>query len=174
MRIAVAQDKEKWWQVRELEISGPAEGDIAKYDPEKRVYLKVADAVSHKQGWGEAKQDKPVLGEKLRIANEEFEHGIGTHSASELIYNLKGKGFQRFFAKCGPQGTNSKQVMTFEVHLDGEMAFDSGDMSAGDTAKYVDLNVADSRELKLVVTPGSDGETAYDHANWVDACFVKK
>ena len=64
--------------------------------------------------------------------------------------------------------------MTFELHLDGEKVFDTGDMRQGEPAKFVDVNVHGYKQLTLVVTPGSDGETGHDHANWVDACFIKE
>jgi mono/diheme cytochrome c family protein len=172
VRISLAQDKQKWWAIGKLEISGPTGSDIEKYDPSRRVYLKLDDAASAKQSWSAPKQDKSVLGQGLTIAEEPFEHGIGTHSASEIVYHLSGKGYARFFAKCGPQGKRGKTVMTFEVHLDGEKVFDTGDMQAGDEAEFIDVNVTGRKELKLIVTPGSDGKTEQDHANWVDAIFV--
>ena len=60
----------------------------------------------------------------------------------------------------------------FPIRMYGKMVFDSGDMKQGDTAKYIDLNVVGKKELKLVVTEGSDDQTDYDHANWVDTCFT--
>lgn len=173
VRISMEQPKEKWWTLYDWDISGPSEGDVEKYPPEKRVYLQITDVASFKQGWSEPKQDKSVLGQPLRIAGEEFERGIGTHSAAEFIYNLEGKDYQRFFSKCGPQGDKPRTNMTFEVHLDGIKLLDTGDMQAGDPAKYVDINVSNAKQLKLIVTPGSDCETNQDHANWVDACLIK-
>lgn len=173
VRISVAEDKKKWWTISDLDISGPTESSVEKYDLKRRVYLKVTDATKAKQGWRTPMQNKSVLGHPLRIAKQVFERGIGTHSAAEIVYELEGKGYRRFYSKCGPQGDRGKTVMTFELHLDGEKVFDTGDMKAGDPARYVDVDVTNAKELKLIVTPGSDGETKQDHANWVDACFVK-
>ncbi|MEO0413385.1 MAG: NPCBM/NEW2 domain-containing protein, partial [Verrucomicrobiota bacterium] len=173
VRIGIAEPNPKWWRVSQLEISGPSESDVNKYEPERREYLKVSDAASFKQGWSDPKQDKSVMGRQLSIADEKYDHGIGTHSDSEFIFSLEGKNYERFFTNCGADDGEGRCTVTFEVHLDGQKVFDSGQMKHGDPAKYVDVNIVGKKELKLVVTSGADGETAGDHCNWVNTCFIK-
>ncbi len=172
VKLSITEPKPKWWQIANLEITGPTESDIEKYPEEKRVYLTIEDATSLKQGWSAPKQNKSVLGQTLNVAGLEYQHGIGTHSVGEIIYDVANKGYQRFFTKCGPQGNRGKEVMTFEVYLDDRQVLDTGDMQAGDPAEYIDVNLDGVKQLKLIVTAGSDNETAHDHANWVDACFI--
>lgn len=46
---------------------------------------------SHRQGWGNLHQNESVEGNKLTIDNQKFENGLGTHAASETVYNVEGK-----------------------------------------------------------------------------------
>lgn len=46
---------------------------------------------SHHQGWGSLHQNESIEGNKLTIDNQKFENGLGTHAASETVYNVEGK-----------------------------------------------------------------------------------
>lgn len=75
-------------------------GQIDQYPIASRNYLSFASATSAKTGWGQFEQDR-VIGGGLRIVGETFTKGLGVHATSELIYDLAGKGYSRFFAKVG-------------------------------------------------------------------------
>ena len=173
VRITNIEEKGKWWQLHALEIVGPGMGDIDQYKPSERHYLKVKNAKKVKNGWGSAKQDKAAGGKKLKVAGELFNHGIGAHSYSEITYDISGKGYTRFYTKVGHDDGGQNTYLTFEIYIDGEKAFDSGDMKRGDSAKAVDVSVEGANELKLVVTKGRDGKPEGDHANWGNACLIK-
>lgn len=49
--------------------------------------------------------------------------------------------------------------VSFEVFVDGEKKFDSGVMGSRDPQKFIELDINEAKELKLVVT---DGEMATD------------
>ena len=173
IRIINLEEREHWWQLYDLEIIGPGMGDIDQYDLSKRHYLQLKDARSVKVGWSTAKQDRSVTGGVLKVAGETFEQGIGTHAHSEIIFDLAGKGFQRFYSKVGHNDGGQNTYLTFEVHLDEEKVFDSGEMTKGDPAKVLDLPLQQANELKLVVTNGKDGRPEGDHADWGNACLIQ-
>lgn len=173
VRITVTENAgPKWWTISELDIAGPTEDDVSQYPIDKREYLTLEAASRIQQGWSDPKQDRSVLNNPLRITRVEYKHGIGTHSYSEIVYNLEEKPYDRFFAKCGvDDGANGN--LGFAVHLDSREVFASGNMVRGDKPKVVDVNVAGVKELKLIVTLGEDNKSPQDHPDWVDACFIK-
>ncbi|MCH2209190.1 MAG: ThuA domain-containing protein [Lentisphaerales bacterium] len=173
VRITNLQQKTQWWQLYSLDIIGPGMGDIDQYSKTSRKYLSLKEAKSVKVGWNNAKQDRAIQGGELKIAKKRYFKGLGVHSHSEIIYDLKGKGYQRFYTKMGSNDSAHKGAMEFEIYVDGKKQFASGDMKQGEPAKFADLNIAHASELKLVVTAGSDKEPSGDHANWVDSCFIK-
>ncbi|WDE99006.1 ThuA domain-containing protein [Lentisphaera profundi] len=169
VRITCLEDKGAWWQLYDLEIVGPGMGDIDQYPKNTRHYLLFKDAKSAKIGWGNFKQDK-----NISIGKVKYKKGIWTHAHSEMVFDLAGKNYKRFYSKVGHSDSGRDTFLTFEVYLDGERAFDSGDMFKGEAAKFVDVDLSGVKQLKLVVTQGKDVKPDGDHACWADALFVKE
>ena len=125
------------------------------------------------QGWGELGESGSVGGGSLAIAGRSFSRGLGTHAASELIYELDGD-YTNFSAWVGVDDflknhpESPKASVVFQVYVDGTPRFDSGVMRIGDAAQRVNVAVADSQELRLVVTDAGDGISC-DHADWAEA-----
>ena len=82
-----------------------------------------------KAGWGEVHVDRNCKNLPLRINGKEIASGIGTHAASVIVYDVAGRGFQRFVARVGLDngrsdlgGTDypgSKASVEFRVYHDG-------------------------------------------------------
>jgi type 1 glutamine amidotransferase/mono/diheme cytochrome c family protein/glucose/arabinose dehydrogenase len=173
VRFTVLDSKEKWWQLFRVELLGPSMGDIDQYPIDRRDYLTFASAKSAKNGWGRLKQNRAIGGGSLRIAGETFGKGLGVHAKSELIYELTGKGYSRFFAKVGHDDQGFDTNLAFEVWRDDQRVFSSGDLQKGAPAKTVDISLKGASQLRLLVLPGSDGKADGDHADWADACFIR-
>jgi beta-galactosidase len=169
VRITCMEEKGLWWQLEDLKILGPGMGDPDEYPMEAREYVKFKNAKSKKIGWGEFKQDK-----NISIGKVKYKKGIWTHAHSELVFNIADKGYKRFFSHVGHCDSGHDTFCAFEVYVDGEKVFESGDMFKGDKAKFVDVDISEGSELKLVVANGKDGKPDGDHANWADAFFVKE
>ncbi|RDY27320.1 DUF5011 domain-containing protein [Romboutsia weinsteinii] len=119
-------------------------------------------------------KDKSISGKTLRLTNENgqevaYERGIGAHSTSTIIYDLTDKDYAYFTSYVGVdrQKFGSVGSVSFEVYVDGEKKFDSGLMNSRDAQKYVEVDINDAKELKLVVTDGGNGQGS-DHATWGD------
>jgi hypothetical protein len=127
---------------------------------------------SSTQAWGSLQIDKAVSGNPLSIAGRPFAHGLGTHAASEIVYDLD-HGAESFsawvgvddFLKSHPDA--NKASVVFQVIGDGKTLFDSGVMRMGDAAKQVKVALKGVGELKLSVTDAGDG-IACDHADWAE------
>lgn len=131
-------------------------------------YLTPKMASSVKQGWRTPQTNLSVGGQPISIANARFEHGLGTHAPSELVFPLERKR-KRFTAEVGVDDTGGATgSVVFKALVDGKQLFDSGLMRWGQPAKKVDLDVTSASELRLIVTDGGDGVQG-DHADWADA-----
>ena len=137
----------------------------------KTVWLSELDLSKMTAGWGRPQADKSVQSNPLRIAGRQFEKGVGTHAYSIMYIDLAGQT-QRFSACVGVDDEvgNSTGTVRFKIYGDGKKIFDSGVMKTGQKAKKVDLDLAGTKTLLLIVTTAEDNPN-FDHANWADAKF---
>ena len=147
---------------------------ISVVDINDYSYLTDYDWKSANSGWKTVNKDKSVSGNKLALTGENgeavyYDRGIGTHATSTIIYDLTDKDYSYFSSYIGVdrQMFGSVGSVTFEVYVDGEKKFDSGVMNSKDPQKYVEVDIADAKELKLVVTNAGNG-IGSDHATWGD------
>lgn len=138
-------------------------------------YLSDIDWTKATSGWRTVQKDKSVQGNKLTLKgtdeNKSYDKGIGTHSNSEIVYDLSGKDYSYFMAKVGVDqevSGNSASSVIFQVYLDGNKVYDSGMMKSGDLEKDVFVETKGAKELKLVVNDGGNGNSS-DHADFADA-----
>lgn len=122
-------------------------------------------------------KNKATSSNTLRLKNDNgeiiwYEKGLGAHSTSEITYDLSDKEASYFTAFVGVDQhlQNSKGSVEFQVFLDGEKAYDSGLMTTTMPQKFVEVDLTNAKEMKLVVTDGGNGDGA-DHGNWADAKF---
>lgn len=146
---------------------------LAADEAPRSVKLSVLIPESQIQSWGSLMFDKSVLGRPLRIGGRKFASGLGTHAASEILYDLN-EGYETFEASVGVDDEMAgykKSSVIFEVFGDGQKLFQSGVMRANDPAKQVRVTVSGVAQLKLVVTDAGDGIDC-DHADWAEATLT--
>ena len=94
--------------------------------------------------------------------------GIGTHSKSEITYDISNATYKRFNSYVGidqePGGKGGSVV--FKVLLDGAEVFNSGTMYYNTRQNLLMLTL--QVKLKLVVDDAGNGN-GNDHADWADA-----
>lgn len=135
-------------------------------------------------GSGSVRKDRAVSGNALRLLDENgnvetFEKGIGTHSHSEIVYNSEGYdvldtwvGVDQTVADKDPVIAGNAGTVEFSVYVDGKKVASSGVMRADTPKKRMIVDVAGSKEVKLVVEQATNGNN-WDHANWADAKLHK-
>ncbi len=135
-------------------------------------------ALNVKQGWGALGVNTAAYApggapaHALRIGDREYRQGLGHHAPGEIVVPLNGK-YTLFQAEVGVQSQGGgRGSVVFQVWVDGEKRFDSGQMTDSDTAKPVEVALANAREMKLVATDGGDG-LACDMANWAEARLTR-
>ena len=138
------------------------------------TYLSDHNWAQQSNNYKQAQKDVAISGRNLTLTGEnneavEYEKGLGMHSTSTVIYDLTDKKADIFSTYIGVDRAmyNSVGQVQFEIYVDGKLAYDSGIMRAKDKQKYVEVNLADAKELKLVVKDGGNGNGS-DHATFGD------
>ena len=148
--------------------------NIKVLNMEDFTYLSDYNWKSQSNNYRQAQKDVAMNGGKLTLTGEnneavEYEKGLGMHSTSTVIYDLTDKNADMFSTYIGVDRAMYHTVgqVQFEIYVDGKLAYDSGIMRAKDKQKYVEVNLADAKELKLVVKDGGNGNGS-DHATFGD------
>jgi hypothetical protein len=152
--------------------------------PAPEVYLDSLQPLSARNGWGKLAVNTSVQGQALRVGGNRYEHGIGCHADSLVVYKIPA-GAKRFVAVVGlddEKKSDGRSSVTFEVYGDvkemgeePELLAKSPVLSSKSVRAWA-LNAELTerhKELRLVVTDAGDGN-ASDHADWVDAGFATK
>lgn len=123
-------------------------------------------------GWGNIQKNKSIDGNAITFDGKTYARGIGTHSNSEIVYNLNGE-YKRFKSSVGVDAeTGVNGSVSFKIYGDGRVLFDSGVIKGRDKAQNIDVDITGVNELKLVVEDGKDG-SQYDHADWAEPVITK-
>ena len=139
----------------------------------KGVYLSDMDwNEGSYSGWESIQKDKSVNENPIRLYNgsetQKFLKGIGTHAASEIVYDLSNQDYQVFETWMGADTEEDQsQKMTFAIYVDDVLVYESGEMGRWDTMKHAVVDVRGAKTLKLVVN--DLGDKSGDHADWADA-----
>ena len=150
--------------------AGSSETRVSRYLDE------FADTLVIKQGWGNlgittAAWTPAAAPLHLRIAEAEYDRGLGHHAPGEMVMPLEGR-YLSFAAEVGVQWQGGgKGSVVFEVWVDGEKRFDSGVMDDSAPAQVVEVDLTGARELRLAALDGGDGISC-DMANWANARLV--
>ena len=107
-------------------------------------------------------------GVPIKIRGQTFSKGLGTAAPAAVIYRLGAK-CSRFSATVGvDDATNGQGSVRFQVIADGDILFDSMNVTGTTAAMVIDVDITGKRRLKLHVTNADDG-AAQDRASWGDA-----
>ena len=126
-------------------------------------------------GWGPVEKDMSNGeeaggdGRAITLDGVVFTSGLGTHAPSDVQYALD--NCSRFRASVGVDDeVGSEGTIVFQVYAGSNKVFDSGVMTGSTATRGVDVDVAGSSQLRLVVTNGGDNSN-FDHADWGDAAL---
>lgn len=132
--------------------------------------------LSHTIGWGSIHIDSAMNGTPITLLNDknervEYAKGIGTHANSTIIFQVEGKGYERFQSFVGVDASqNGKGSVTFKVKADDREVFNSQEMTSASPQKFVDIDLEGVKTLTLIADQGADNGN--DHADWADAKFT--
>ena len=156
-----------------LDESGAKEPGVA--------YVDSFDLAGATCGMGKRVQArKTVDGHALTVAGKTYEHGIGTHPESAVLFRANGKvqAFDALVAldddakTAGSGKSYGKPTAQFKVWADGRVVWSSGDLKLGQKPVAVHVELVGAKEIILETVSGPSW-TAYDatNADWLDARF---
>ncbi|MGH3655080.1 MAG: protein kinase domain-containing protein [Micromonosporaceae bacterium] len=149
-------------------------------EPKPRVrYLSELPFVQVANGWGPVELDTetgdqaPDDGEPMVLGGTTYERGLGVHAPSHVrVHPPEGCG--QFKAVIGidaaSEGPGGGTVI-FQVHVDGQVAYDSGVVTREAQPKPIQVEVAGAEAVDLIVADAGDGNT-WDISDWADAQLV--
>lgn len=167
--IAIADDLTvtvDWNDVHKVDIRSDRLQFLADVRP---VSFEHKPIVTSKRTW---RKNQNVSGNQLRLGKRIYSNGIGVASHSRLEYQLKSE-FATFCATIGIDAeTDGHGECVFVVRADGsELAREP--MKAADDPRKLQIDISGVQQLELIVESGADLDLA-DHANWCDACLLRK
>ncbi len=161
------------------------ESTIKYTENEKNVtYLSDLEWESATAGWGTVRRDVSTDGNGLRLTGGDnqpvsYEKGLGTHAQSEIVYDVKDKGYTRFqcyagidYEMYGSQWAGVVCKVYFD-HKNTEPVYVSRELGNKTPQERIDIPInSDVRKVILVADKGeADSE---DHVDWADAKFLSE
>ena len=136
------------------------------------LWLDELDLSRMRQDFGKPQVRQSVMGRTLTVAGHAFTRGIGTHAASSLVLDVRGKAMRlESLVGVDDEPKTYGGSVEFAVLGDGKTLWKSGVMKGGDSAKPVNVDLGGVKSLELRVTDGGDGNDS-DHADWINARLV--
>jgi glucose/arabinose dehydrogenase len=139
--------------------------------PPAGTYLSDLAWTSMTNGWGPVEKDRTNGdlaqgdGSTLTLDGKTYAKGLGAHAVSDVRYTL-GPGCSRFKASVGVDDlVGGLGSVVFQVYTDGTKVFDSGVMTGASRTQNIDVPIAGTSELRLLITDAGDG-ISYDLADW--------
>ena len=122
-------------------------------------------------GW-EYQNDRNVLGGPIRVAGSRFEHGIGVHSRSVLVYDLRGE-YSQFVASFGIDDQSGPYAdVTVSIRVDGRSRLVESHVRRGRLYGPVRLDVTGANRIELITDFGANGDLQ-DRFNWVEPALIR-
>ncbi len=136
------------------------------------VYLDTLKPIVATQEFGVLQVNQNIVQKPMHIQRRYFARGLGSHAKARLVYDIAGLGFTRFQSWVGADSENQVSSITFAIQLDEVTRWESGLMTAQDSARWVDIDVTGAKTLGLLVGDAGDGNGC-DHADFGDARLLR-
>ena len=116
--------------------------------------------------------DANVLDQPMRIGGTRYRHGIGLHSAANLVYYLGGK-YDVFSAQVGIDDSAGPLAdADLFVRIDSQPGFQARGLRSGQKAIPVRLDVRGAQRLEISVEFGRNADIQ-DRVNVADAALIR-
>ncbi|MEW6746681.1 MAG: alpha-galactosidase [Planctomycetota bacterium] len=127
-----------------------------------------------RQDHGELSLGKSVMNTPLQIGDKRYEHGLGSHSVSDILVRLPSSG-ATFTADAGVDNNydtaGRRGTVIFTVEVGGKEAFRSDVRRGGQAPIPVRVDLGGARELVLHILDAGDGP-GWDQADWAEAAVM--
>ena len=134
----------------------------------------IVRVASWTQGWGVLAFDRSIMDQPIKIAGRTFEHGLGTHGASEIVLraNQPMRTFRAWVGmddNPGCRGVNAGRAerMLFSLEAGGREIWRSAMIGIDTPPVRVEAPLSGAKELVLKAWD-INGDAGYAHADWAD------
>ena len=118
------------------------------------------------------RKNRNCLGQALRANGRIFNHGLGTHTAARIVYNLDNQYTKLTFIPAMDQSSRSWGSGTVSVQADGKTIYTSGLLKTGDILHPVLLPVQHVKILTFIVK-GINAFGVRGRVDLLDAALLK-
>ena len=116
--------------------------------------------------------DRNVLGEPLTVAGKTFDHGIGVHSRTRLVYDLRGE-YREFVTEFGMDDHSGAYAdVDVAIYVDGRQLLARPHVRPGELHVPSRFNVSHGKRLELIVDFGAAGDLQ-DRFDWINPALVR-
>lgn len=141
-------------------------GETESFAPSNRVTFEVV-----RQDYNLLRFNESCMGNKLKIAEAEFERGLGTHANSRIVVRFP-KSVTAFSAFVGIDNNTTtgarRGSAVFAVEAGGKEIYRSKTLAGADAAERVEITFEPTETLTLVTETTDDGATC-DQCDWCEA-----
>ncbi len=138
------------------------------------VYLSDLSWVSATSGYLTVQKDTSIKGNTISLRGTTYTKGIGTHAASDIVYQLNGN-YTTFISDVGiDDEVNGNGSVIFRVIGDGKVLYQSAILTGTSPINSINRSVAGVQQLTLEVVSSIPGTIDYDHSDWAGARLIPK
>lgn len=120
----------------------------------------------------EPRQNRNVVGGSLTVAGLSYDHGIGVHSRSILIFDLEAN-YDTFVSSFGLDDASGPLAdVDVEIRIDGQVRHTTQGVRPGILHGPVRIDVQGSNRIELLVDFGKNG-TLQDRFNWIEPALIR-
>ena len=135
------------------------------------IWLDSLNLSKANQDYGKIQAGHAESGGPIKLNDQTYPHGIGTHANGDISMNLHGEA-TRFQAVVGiDDEVKGKGSVVFSVWVDGKQVTKTPVLHGGDPAKVISVDLTGAKNLILIVGDAGDGNK-YDHADWAGAMIT--
>lgn len=139
---------------------------------DNQMYLTNLPIDHYTQEYGSPRINRTVEGKTLTVKGRQYEKGIGSHAKSMLYFNLPENAESLdFFAAVDDEVSGGGSVK-FRVSSEGKVLWSSGVVQGNHTPVQGKVDVSGLRTICLEID--SNGDNAYDHADWLNLILTLK
>lgn len=118
------------------------------------------------------RKDRNVANGPLSLGGQTYQHGLGMHSQSRLVYELTAT-YSQLAATIGiDDAVRPRGSVVFRVLADGKEIFNSGLVIGGDPPRPILVALASAKKIELCVDFG-DMIDIGDYADWAQIRLIK-
>lgn len=118
-----------------------------------------------------ARFDTDVLGNPIRVGGVTYAHGIGVHSRSKLVFDVR-PGDKTFRTRYAIDGSLGRADVDIRVRVDDKVVHEQKGFKAGGVSPIISADVAGAKTVTLEVDYGG-GYDVQDRVNWIEPAMVR-